>query len=49
MRRELYLAFLAVLAGRVRRLMSGRTRWRNRITGGLMIGAGLGLAMARRS
>jgi homoserine/homoserine lactone efflux protein len=39
----------AVLAGRLRAVLAARARLRNRLTGGLMIGAGLGLALARRS
>jgi threonine/homoserine/homoserine lactone efflux protein len=38
----------AILAGRLRALLVARARLRNRLTGGLMIGAGLGLALARR-
>jgi len=38
----------AILAGRLRALLVARARLRNRVTGGLMIGAGLGLALARR-
>ena len=38
----------AILAGRLRVLLVAHTRLRNRITGGLLVGAGLGLAMARR-
>ncbi len=38
----------AVLAGRLRAVLAARARLRNRLTGGLMIGAGLGLALARR-
>jgi homoserine/homoserine lactone efflux protein len=40
----------ALLAGRLRRLFRGRrrARLRNRLTGSLLIGAGLGLALARR-
>jgi threonine/homoserine/homoserine lactone efflux protein len=38
----------ATLAGRLRALLVARARLRNRVTGGLMIGAGLGLALARR-
>lgn len=39
----------AVLAGRVRRFLGSRGRLRNRLSGGLLIGAGLGLALARRT
>ncbi len=38
----------AMLAGRLRAVLAARARLRNRLTGGLMIGAGLGLALARR-
>lgn len=38
----------ALLAGRLRRLLHMKVRLRNRITGGLLIGAGLGLAFARK-
>ena len=38
----------AILAGRLRGLLVAHTRLRNRLTGGLLVGAGLGLAMARR-
>ena len=38
----------AMLAGRLRAPLVARARLRNRVTGGLMIGAGLGLALARR-
>ncbi|MFH6785758.1 MULTISPECIES: LysE family translocator [Methylobacterium] len=37
----------AMAAGRARTLLA-RGRWRNRVTGGLLLGAGLGLALARR-
>ena len=39
----------AILAGRLRALLVAYARLRNRLTGGLLVGAGLGLAMARRS
>lgn len=38
----------AVLAGRTRYLLMTRARLRNRLTGGLLLTAGLGLALARR-
>jgi threonine/homoserine/homoserine lactone efflux protein len=38
----------AVLAGRARHLLGARPRLRNRLSGGLLMGAGLGLALARR-
>lgn len=38
----------AMLAGRLRALLAARARLRNHVTGGLMIGAGVGLALARR-
>jgi homoserine/homoserine lactone efflux protein len=38
----------AILAGRLRTLLVAHARLRNRITGGLLVGAGFGLAMARR-
>jgi len=38
----------ALLAARLRRLLVTHVRLRNRITGGLLMGAGLGLALARR-
>ncbi len=39
----------ALAAGRVRGLLAARGRLRNRLSGGLLVGAGLGLALARRS
>jgi threonine/homoserine/homoserine lactone efflux protein len=39
----------AILAGRLRTVLAAQARLRHRITGGLLVGAGLGLAMARRS
>jgi threonine/homoserine/homoserine lactone efflux protein len=38
----------AVLAARLRTLLMAHVRLRNRITGGLLVGAGVGLALARR-
>jgi len=38
----------AILAGRVRRFLALHGRLRNRLTGGVLIGAGLGLAAANR-
>jgi threonine/homoserine/homoserine lactone efflux protein len=38
----------AILAGRLRALLVAHTRLRNRMTGGLLVGAGVGLALARR-
>jgi len=38
----------ALLSGHARGLLGSRGRLRNRLTGGLLIGAGLGLALARR-
>lgn len=38
----------AILAGRARGLLGRRSVWRNRMSGGLLIGAGIGLALARR-
>lgn len=37
----------AILAGRARGVLAAG-RWRNRLSGGLLIGAGIGLALARR-
>lgn len=39
----------ALLAGHVRWFLSRRGRLRNRLSGGLLIGAGVGLALARRT
>lgn len=38
----------AVLASRLRALLVAHVRLRNRLTGGLLVGAGVGLALARR-
>jgi threonine/homoserine/homoserine lactone efflux protein len=38
----------AMLAGRLRGVLATRGRLRNRLSGGLLIGAGIGLALARR-
>lgn len=38
----------AILAGRLRGLLTTHVRLRNRLTSGLLVGAGLGLALARR-
>ncbi len=38
----------ALAAGRARRVLAARGRLRNRLTGGLLVGAGIGLALARR-
>jgi homoserine/homoserine lactone efflux protein len=38
----------ALLAGRLRGLLLAHVRLRNRLTGGLLVGAGVGLALARR-
>jgi homoserine/homoserine lactone efflux protein len=38
----------AIAAGRLRGLLSLKAKIRNRVTGGLFIGAGVGLALARR-
>jgi homoserine/homoserine lactone efflux protein len=38
----------AVLAGRARGLLAARPRLRNRMSGGMLIGAGVGLALARK-
>jgi homoserine/homoserine lactone efflux protein len=39
----------AILAGRLRGVVAGYTRLRHRLTGGVLIAAGLGLATARRA
>jgi threonine/homoserine/homoserine lactone efflux protein len=39
----------ALLAARARRFLATRGRLRNRLSGGLLLGAGVGLALARRS
>ena len=39
----------AVLAGRLRSALALHARLRNRVSGGLLVGAGVGLAFARRS
>lgn len=39
----------ALLADRARPLLTARPRLRNRITGGFLVGAGVGLALARKS
>jgi threonine/homoserine/homoserine lactone efflux protein len=39
----------ALTAARARRFLGARGRLRNRLSGGLMIGAGIGLALARKS
>jgi threonine/homoserine/homoserine lactone efflux protein len=38
----------AMLAGRLREFLVARSKLHNRVTGGLLVGAGLGLALARR-
>ncbi len=38
----------ALLAGRARGLLAAHGRLRNRVSGGLLVGAGVGLALARR-
>jgi threonine/homoserine/homoserine lactone efflux protein len=37
----------ALLAARARALLARHGRWRNRLSGGIFIGAGLGLATVR--
>jgi threonine/homoserine/homoserine lactone efflux protein len=37
----------ALLSGRARGLLAARGRLRNRLSGGLLVGAGIGLALAR--
>jgi threonine/homoserine/homoserine lactone efflux protein len=37
----------ALIAGRARGLLAARGRLRNRLSGGLLVGAGVGLALAR--
>ena len=39
----------ALMAARGRRFLGARGRLRNRLSGGLMVGAGIGLALARKS
>jgi homoserine/homoserine lactone efflux protein len=39
----------ALLAARARRFLAARGRLRNRLSGGLLIGAGVGLALVRKS
>jgi len=39
----------ALLAGRARFLLAAHGRWRNRVAGALLLGAGLGLALVRRN
>jgi threonine/homoserine/homoserine lactone efflux protein len=39
----------ALLAARARRFLGSRGRLRNRLSGGLLLGAGVGLALARKS
>ncbi|SJZ33651.1 Threonine/homoserine/homoserine lactone efflux protein [Enhydrobacter aerosaccus] len=38
----------AIMAGRARQLLLARAALRNRVTGGLLVGAGVGLALARK-
>lgn len=38
----------AIVAGKARFLLASHGTWRNRISGGLLLGAGLGLALVRR-
>ena len=38
----------ALLAGRVRGVLAMRGRLRNRLSGGFLVGAGIGLALAHR-
>lgn len=41
-------SFWAIGAGRLRFVLASRSRLRNRATGGLLLGAGVGLALARQ-
>src|SRR5277367_5539521 len=43
-----FLVIAAVLDGRARGLLATRARLRNKLTGGMLIGAGVGLALARK-